>query len=88
MEVSLASLPYLQHIYLKPLVKLIVNYLTVNKKNKYNKHKKSLKTDKVKLTVWLWGCTVVVWYTLPTQRSDLRWPYIWAETCCWNYNLI
>jgi hypothetical protein len=32
MEVSLASLPHLQHIYLKPLVKLIVNYLTVNKK--------------------------------------------------------
>jgi hypothetical protein len=31
MEVSLASLPHLQHIYLKLLVKLIVNYLTVNK---------------------------------------------------------
>jgi hypothetical protein len=33
MEVSLASLPHLQHIYLKLLVKLIVNYVTVNKKN-------------------------------------------------------
>jgi hypothetical protein len=32
MEVSLASLPHLQHIYLKLLVTLNVNYLAVNKK--------------------------------------------------------
>ena len=33
MEVSLASPPNLQHIYLKLLVTLIVNLLVVNKKN-------------------------------------------------------
>jgi len=27
------------------------------------------------------------WYTPPFQRSSWRWPYNWAETCSWNYNL-
>jgi len=27
-------------------------------------------------------------YTAPVQRSALRWPYNWAETCSWIYNLI
>jgi len=26
-------------------------------------------------------------YTPRVQRSASRWPYNWAETCCWNYNL-
>jgi len=27
-------------------------------------------------------------YTPPVQRSAWRWPYNWAETCRWKYNLI
>jgi len=26
-------------------------------------------------------------YTAPVQRSSWRWPYNWAETCSWHYNL-
>jgi len=26
-------------------------------------------------------------YIALVQRSAWRWPYNWAETCSWNYNL-
>jgi len=26
-------------------------------------------------------------YTPTTPRSAWRWPYNWAKTCSWNYNL-
>jgi hypothetical protein len=44
MEVSLAPPPppHLQHIYLKLLVKLIVNHLVVNKKNLYLENRKTI----------------------------------------------
>jgi len=56
----------LRDIVLQELVKIIV-VCYIYKKNlrsKFqfgifiNKYLKSIKTDKVKLTAWLWGCTV------------------------------
>ena len=33
-------------------------------------------------------CKLKAKYTPPVQRSAWRWPFNWAETCSWNYNLI
>jgi len=33
------------------------------------------------------SCIHIELFTPPTQRSAWRWPYNWAETCSWNYNL-